>query len=335
MPIQRRPRLCAATTDVPHPQNGSSTRSPGLLDALMIRSTQRDRLLRRISQTLRLPSPNRRHPVAVLQPVVLGDLPAPAVVLHGLRRELAANPAPGTSLGVLDVELLVWDADRIEVEGRPIAAGVEEQGVVLAGEPARRAPGARVAPGDLVAELPRAEDRVHEHLEVVTRGRVAVQVDAAGRLEHTSHLDQPQPHVAEVGQHPRLAEDLPQADRHGVERMTHGPLDVPHAVGGPTVPLPRVDEAPDLGGSAVLPAEDDVVVGVAVERRVEVDEVHRLSRPLTHPVQAIAVVEGVVLHARAPSNRASALATQAPRQAMLLAGQPTFPWRCVASTPVP
>ena len=116
--------------------------------------------------------------------------------------------------------------------------------------------------------------------EVVARGRVAVQVDAAGRLEQTSHLDQPQPHVAEVGQHPRLAEDLPQADRHGVERMTHGPLDVPHAVGGASVPLPRIDEAPDLGGSAVLPAEDDVVVGVAVERRVEVEEVDRLIGPL-------------------------------------------------------
>ena len=39
IPIQRRPRFCAATTDVPQPQNGSRTRSPGLLDALMIRSS--------------------------------------------------------------------------------------------------------------------------------------------------------------------------------------------------------------------------------------------------------------------------------------------------------
>ena len=92
--------------------------------------------------------------------------------------------------------------------------------------------------------------------------------------------------------------------------MTHGPLDVPHALGGPSVPLPRIDEAPDLGGSAVLPAEDDVVVGVAVERRVEVEEVDRLIGPLAHPVQAIAVVEGVVLHARTPSNPAPARATQ-------------------------
>ena len=38
MPSQRRPSLCAATTAVPQPQNGSSTRSSSLLDMAMIRS---------------------------------------------------------------------------------------------------------------------------------------------------------------------------------------------------------------------------------------------------------------------------------------------------------
>src|SRR5713101_6969532 len=37
-------------------------------------------------------------------------------------------------------------------------------------------------PGDLVDEVLRREDRVHQHLQVMARGRVAVQVDAPGCL---------------------------------------------------------------------------------------------------------------------------------------------------------
>ena len=40
MPIHRRPARCAATSAVPLPQNGSSTTSPGLLLALMMRSSK-------------------------------------------------------------------------------------------------------------------------------------------------------------------------------------------------------------------------------------------------------------------------------------------------------
>ncbi len=38
MPIQLRLSFSAAMTAVPQPQNGSSTRSPGLLEAEMMRS---------------------------------------------------------------------------------------------------------------------------------------------------------------------------------------------------------------------------------------------------------------------------------------------------------
>jgi len=38
IPIQRRFSFCAACTAVPQPQKGSSTTSPSLLDALMMRS---------------------------------------------------------------------------------------------------------------------------------------------------------------------------------------------------------------------------------------------------------------------------------------------------------
>ncbi len=41
MPIHWRPSFWAATVAVPQPQNGSSTMSPGLDDAEMIRSSNR------------------------------------------------------------------------------------------------------------------------------------------------------------------------------------------------------------------------------------------------------------------------------------------------------
>ena len=41
MPTQRRPKASAAATVVPQPQKGSSTRSPGLEEAAMMRSSSR------------------------------------------------------------------------------------------------------------------------------------------------------------------------------------------------------------------------------------------------------------------------------------------------------
>ena len=40
MPIQLRPSFSAACTVVPQPQKGSSTRSPGLQEAAMMRSSR-------------------------------------------------------------------------------------------------------------------------------------------------------------------------------------------------------------------------------------------------------------------------------------------------------
>ncbi len=54
-----------------------------------------------------------------------------------------------------------------------------------------------VTPDDLVSELLAPEDGVQQRLEVVARGGVAMQVQAAVRSQHTLHLDKPDGHVAQ------------------------------------------------------------------------------------------------------------------------------------------
>ena len=60
---------------------------------------------------------------------------------------------------------------------------------------------APVAPHDLVPEVLPPEHRVRHGLEVVARGRVAVQVQAPGRLEHPAHREQPHGHEAQERAH--------------------------------------------------------------------------------------------------------------------------------------
>ena len=50
MPIHLRPSRSATATAVPHPQNGSSTTSPSLLLAWMMRSSKRLWLLRGVAK---------------------------------------------------------------------------------------------------------------------------------------------------------------------------------------------------------------------------------------------------------------------------------------------
>ena len=156
--------------------------------------------------------------------------------------------------------------------------------VEYAPESGRVVVGGRSPPYDVVAKVPRSEYRIHEYLEVVRGGVVAVEVDAASGLEYPASLGEPRAHVCEVGQHPRWAEQLHERDRGVVKRVRHGVLERGHAVCGGGIPSPGVREAAHLRWRAVALPKEDVVLGVAVEGRVEVDQVNRLVRPFPHPV---------------------------------------------------
>jgi hypothetical protein len=108
-------------------------------------------------------------------------------------------------------------------------------------------------------------------------GGVAVEVEGAGRLQDPVEFDEARGHHREVGHHrggfEELLQRLDQFDDAGV-----GALGKELMIGGVHVgsPFPRIGEGVELG-LAVRAAgflEQDVVVGVGVEGRVEVFEVH-------------------------------------------------------------
>lgn len=160
----------------------------------------------------------------------------------------------------------------------------------------------RALPDNLILELPWAKHRIQQHLEVMARGRVAVEVEAAGGLEDSVQLDQPHGHHGEVGRQGVLAEE----PHHRIEHerrvlIARGPLDLldRHTRHG-VVPLPGVAEGILLRGDGLAGgrAEERVVVGVRVEGRVEVDEIDVLVRECPQNVEIVAVIE--VIHALPP-----------------------------------
>ena len=205
------------------------------------------------------------------------------------------------SVELVQVILIIFGVEGVP---RPIVAlGVEEDEVadaaVLLSTLAGVAVGAGALPNNLGAELVLAEGCVHEKPEIVSRRRVAVEVDAAGGLEHAVKLDQAGSHHHEVGGHGVAAEEL----AHGGDHFLHVQgrfriLDDVEFVGAFRFlgPLPGVGEGFYLGGGifAGLLAEEDVVVGVGIEGRVQVDEVYGLVGDVfAENGEVVAVVEGV------------------------------------------
>ena len=117
------------------------------------------------------------------------------------------------SIGFINIVL------RVRSEGLTkhivVALGIEEQSICsLAPE---LAPLTKIAfdswspfPNNLISEVILAKHRIHEHLKIVARGGVAVQVYGAGGLEGTAQLHQPGRHHHQVGHHSVAAYELPE-----------------------------------------------------------------------------------------------------------------------------
>ena len=152
-------------------------------------------------------------------------------------------------------------------------------------------------PNELVPKMPRPEHGVHEQLEVVAGGGVAVEVDAAGRFQDAVQLNHALRHHGEVGHHVVLAEER----AHRLYEVRELPRPVGHdilvGVLGLHAPVPGVVEGVNLGGGALAARllEQDVVGGVGVEGRVEVDEVDALVRDVfPEDAEVVAEVELVL-----------------------------------------
>ena len=161
--------------------------------------------------------------------------------------------------------------------------------------------GRSTSPTNLILEVVWSEYRIHKHLQVMARCRIAVEVNAAGVLQRSVQLHQAHSHHGKVGGHVVVA----QAVHHGPEHARHVLVGPAHGLlvgpGRGRAPVPGILKRLDLGtaGSTGGLAEEDVVGRLAVEGRVQVDEVYRLVGEVLPPpqdVQVIAVVENVGLH---------------------------------------
>jgi hypothetical protein len=61
--------------------------------------------------------------------------------------------------------------------------------------------GCRTLPRNLIAEMYRRKHRIQEQLEIMTSGRVSVEIDAASRFHHPPKLDEPRGHHGKTREH--------------------------------------------------------------------------------------------------------------------------------------
>ena len=172
--------------------------------------------------------------------------------------------------------------------------------------------GVRPLPDDLVSEVLRAEDGIEQQPEIRTRRRVAVEIERACRLEDPVELDEANGHLDEVGHHLVLADPGSQCRDDRADLVRNAAL-VAGCVSqesvrrlGARAPVPRVFEGEQLSVALAprLILEDDVVVAVRVERRIEIDEVdRRIFNVPPEDVEVIPVVEDIRLHVRERSRR--------------------------------
>src|SRR5207244_2680878 len=78
---------------------------------------------------------------------------------------------------------------------------IEQEHVVNSGPLMRSTPAVGTLPYDLVSKILWPEHSVHQHLQVMARGRIAVQVDRSRLLQHTAQLDQTGSHHRKISHH--------------------------------------------------------------------------------------------------------------------------------------
>ena len=178
-----------------------------------------------------------------------------------------------------DVRRVVWDADIVDVNLVPVKQDdvcdvAEGVGVAVSRGP---------FPGYLGHEVAGTEKGIHQQLQVVACRRVAVQVDAARRLQDTVHLHQPHGHHRQVRLHPLAVGQARRFQYMGCRGLLVGYQPHPRNV--------KVGQRPSVleRRARRRAAHWGHVVLVGVERRVEVNQVNALA---VHPAQDVEVVAG-------------------------------------------
>ena len=133
----------------------------------------------------------------------------------------------------------------------------------------------RPLPDDLVLECRWTEHAIQQQLEVVARSRVAVKIQATGRLKYAVEFDQADRHHRQIGHHVVLAEKrthrVQQVEGPGITAARH----LVEAMFGLVVPVPAILEGLYLSMLRVLPGtqplrwrEQNIVAGIRIERGI-------------------------------------------------------------------
>ena len=152
-------------------------------------------------------------------------------------------------------------------------------------------------PDNLVAKELRPKHSVHQNLQVMAGGGVAVEIDGAGLLEDAAEFDEARGHHGEIGHHVGVEEKCFEGAE-GVGDTASLLDDLLVGAHRFVVPLPGVFKGVNLGAGlgAVLLGEKDVVILAGVERRVEIDEVYGLVLDVAfEDFEIVAVVELVLV----------------------------------------
>ena len=128
------------------------------------------------------------------------------------------------------------------------------------------------------------------------RRGIAVEADGAGGLEDEAEFDGAEGHHAQVGEHVGAAEEVVEAFEALGDAGVGGAEDLGVFGGGFDVPGPGVLEGLDLGVGlgAVFFGDEDVVVGVGIEGRIEIDQIDGFIFDVAaEDFEVVAVIEGV------------------------------------------
>lgn len=153
-----------------------------------------------------------------------------------------------------------------------------------------------IAPNNFVLEVFGTEDRIQHNLQIMAGGRVTVQVQAAGGLEHPVQLHQPGSHHHQVCHHLVCANEVTQGADHFDNSGGGGSDQVVVGGFGGGSPMPGIVKGGQLGfrGGAGFVLEEDVVGAVGVEGWVEVDEINGFGGDvLAQDGEVIPIEEGV------------------------------------------
>ena len=129
-------------------------------------------------------------------------------------------------------------------------------------------------------------------------GRVAMEIEGTGWFQHAVEFEQAVGHHGEIGHHVVRSKELSQGDHHLGDIGMLALLEFGELALGLFAPMPAIFECGDLrvGLVSLRGFEEDGIIALGIERRIEIDKIDRLRRDvLAENIEVVAEIEFVQL----------------------------------------